>query len=67
MEEAFLNLEAPVARVCGYDTPFSLIYEKVFLLFFNHLLLLSYPLTILFLILILSIYVYMYSFICQIN
>lgn len=25
--ECFLNLEAPVERVCGYDTPFSLIHE----------------------------------------
>jgi pyruvate/2-oxoglutarate/acetoin dehydrogenase E1 component len=28
-EECFLNLESPILRVCGYDTPFPLIYEKV--------------------------------------
>lgn len=28
-EECFLSLESPVARVCGYDTPFPLAYEKV--------------------------------------
>lgn len=27
-ERAFLSLEAPVARVCGYDTPFPLVYER---------------------------------------
>ena len=26
--ECFLSLEAPVARVCGYDTPFPLAFEK---------------------------------------
>lgn len=29
-EECFLHLEAPVARVCGYDTPFPLIFEKFY-------------------------------------
>lgn len=29
-EECFLSLEAPVQRVCGYDTPFPLIYEKYY-------------------------------------
>lgn len=28
-EECFLRLEAPVDRVCGYDTPFPLAHEKV--------------------------------------
>lgn len=28
-EECFLSLEAPVQRVCGYDTPFPLVFEKV--------------------------------------
>jgi len=27
----FLHLEAPVARVCGFDTPFPLAHEKVYL------------------------------------
>jgi len=27
-EECFLSLEAPVQRVCGYDTPFPLVFEK---------------------------------------
>ena len=27
-ETCFLHLEAPVARVCGYDTPFPLAFEK---------------------------------------
>ena len=26
--ECFLSLEAPIARVCGYDTPFPLAFEK---------------------------------------
>ena len=29
-EQCFLNLEAPVQRVCGYDTPFPLIFEKYY-------------------------------------
>ena len=28
--ECFLNLEAPVQRVCGYDTPFPLVSEKLY-------------------------------------
>jgi 2-oxoisovalerate dehydrogenase E1 component beta subunit len=28
-ERCFLSLEAPIQRVCGYDTPFPLAYEKV--------------------------------------
>ena len=28
-EQCFLSLEAPIRRVCGYDTPFPLIFEKV--------------------------------------
>ena len=27
-ERCFLSLEAPITRVCGYDTPFPLIFEK---------------------------------------
>ena len=27
----FLHLEAPVARVCGADTPFPLAMEKIYL------------------------------------
>lgn len=27
----FASLESPPARVCGYDTPFPLIYEPVYL------------------------------------
>lgn len=30
-ERAFLHLEAPVVRVCGYDTPFPLAFEKFYL------------------------------------
>ena len=29
-KECFLSLEAPVQRVCGYDTPFPLAYEKMY-------------------------------------
>jgi len=29
-EKCFLNLESPVARVCGYDTPFPLAHEKYY-------------------------------------
>ncbi len=31
-ENCFLSLEAPVERVCGYDTPFPLAYEHVSLI-----------------------------------
>ena len=30
-ERCFLSLEAPVQRVCGYDTPFPLVFEKLYL------------------------------------
>ncbi|CAI5703244.1 unnamed protein product [Peronospora effusa] len=30
-ERCFLNLEAPIQRVCGYDTPFPLTHEPVYL------------------------------------
>lgn len=29
-EKCFLNLEAPVKRVCGYDTPFPGVYEPFY-------------------------------------
>ncbi len=29
-EKCFLHLEAPIMRVCGYDTPFPLIFEKFY-------------------------------------
>lgn len=29
-EECFLHLEAPIKRVCGYDTPFPHIQEKFY-------------------------------------
>jgi 2-oxoisovalerate dehydrogenase E1 component beta subunit len=29
-ERAFLHLEAPVQRVCGFDTPFPLAYERFY-------------------------------------
>ncbi|KAJ3260570.1 hypothetical protein HDU77_001258 [Chytriomyces hyalinus] len=29
-ERCFLKLEAPIARVCGWDTPFPLVYEKFY-------------------------------------
>jgi 2-oxoisovalerate dehydrogenase E1 component beta subunit len=29
-EKCFLRLEAPVERVCGYDTPFPLAHEKLY-------------------------------------
>ncbi len=32
-EQCFLNLEAPIQRVCGYDTPFPLAFEKVWILY----------------------------------
>lgn len=28
-EKCFFSLEAPIKRVCGYDTPFPLAYEPV--------------------------------------
>lgn len=30
-EQCFLHLEAPIRRICGYDTPFPLIFEKFYL------------------------------------
>ena len=30
-ERCFWNLEAPIQRVCGYDTPFPLAFEKVYI------------------------------------
>ncbi len=30
-ERCFLSLEAPIRRVCGYDTPFPLVFEKHYL------------------------------------
>ena len=30
-EKCFVHLEAPVKRVCGYDTPFSLVFEPLYL------------------------------------
>lgn len=30
-ERAFQHLEAPVKRVCGYDTPFPLVFESLYL------------------------------------
>lgn len=30
-EECFLHLKAPIARVCGYDTPFPLVQEPLYL------------------------------------
>jgi 2-oxoisovalerate dehydrogenase E1 component beta subunit len=29
-ESCFLSLEAPIERVCGYDTPFPLVFEKYY-------------------------------------
>jgi 2-oxoisovalerate dehydrogenase E1 component beta subunit len=29
-EDCFLSLEAPIQRVCGYDTPFPLVFEKYY-------------------------------------
>eukprot|EP01038_Epipyxis_sp_PR26KG_P005109 gene5109-7120_t len=29
-EECFLSLEAPIQRICGYDTPFPLAFEKFY-------------------------------------
>lgn len=28
MERCFLRLEAPIQRICSYDTPFPLVFEK---------------------------------------
>nr|XP_023506471.1 2-oxoisovalerate dehydrogenase subunit beta, mitochondrial isoform X4 [Equus caballus] len=30
-EECFLNLEAPISRVCGYDTPFPHVFEPFYI------------------------------------
>jgi len=30
-ERCFLSLEAPIKRICGYDTPFPLVFEKHYL------------------------------------
>lgn len=30
-ERCFLHLEAPIKRVCGYDTPFPLVFEPLYL------------------------------------
>jgi 2-oxoisovalerate dehydrogenase E1 component beta subunit len=30
-EACFDRLEAPLGRVCGYDTPFPLVFEKLYL------------------------------------
>ncbi len=30
-QECFFYLEAPIQRVCGYDTPFNLVFEKYYL------------------------------------
>ncbi|CAB4058869.1 BCKDHB [Lepeophtheirus salmonis] len=30
-ENCFLNLESPIQRICGYDTPFPLIFEPFYL------------------------------------
>lgn len=30
-EECFLNLEAPIQRVCGYDTPFAHVFEPFYM------------------------------------
>ena len=30
-EKCFLNLEAPVQRVAGYDTPFPLVFEPFYM------------------------------------
>lgn len=29
-ESCFLSLEAPIKRICGYDTPFPLVFEKMY-------------------------------------
>jgi 2-oxoisovalerate dehydrogenase E1 component beta subunit len=30
-ERCFLSLESPIQRVCGYDTPFPLVFEKYYI------------------------------------
>ena len=30
-EQCFLNLEAPIQRVCGYDTPFAHVFEPFYM------------------------------------
>lgn len=30
-EKAILDLKAPIARVCGWDTPFPLVFEPFYL------------------------------------
>ena len=30
-DRCFLSLEAPIQRVCGYDTPFPLVFEKYYI------------------------------------
>lgn len=30
-KHCFYHLEAPIERVCGYDTPFPLAFEKIYL------------------------------------
>lgn len=29
-DKCFLRLEAPITRVCGFDTPFPLVFEKFY-------------------------------------
>jgi len=29
-ERCFLHLEAPIERVCGYDIPFPLVFERLY-------------------------------------
>ncbi|KAL2940672.1 2-oxoisovalerate dehydrogenase subunit beta 2 mitochondrial [Bienertia sinuspersici] len=31
VERCFLRLEAPIARICGFDTPFPLVFEPLYL------------------------------------
>ncbi|KAG6507963.1 hypothetical protein ZIOFF_033318 [Zingiber officinale] len=38
VERCFLRLEAPIARVCGLDTPFPLVYEQFYLPTMNKIL-----------------------------